>query len=264
MKITVLGTGTSVGVPIPGCKCATCTSESSKDKRLRCSIIIQVPNKDSTINIVVDTGPDFRQQMLRADVEKLDAVLFTHSHADHIMGLDDLRSYNFVSKSAVDIYCTDECLESIKKTFWYIFNPDPNYQGGPLAKIKTNQIHANTIFNVSDLKITPLSLKHGRMDVLGFKIGNFAYCTDCNFIPEETYEELKNIDVIILDGLRHRPHMTHFTFDGALQALDKIQPKKAYLTHISHDSLHEETNQYLKENSSIDVELAYDNLEILL
>lgn len=226
MKATFLGTGTSQGVPVIACKCETCRSGDPKDNRLRTSLLIETEE----VNIVIDTGPDFRQQMLREDVEKLHAVLFTHEHRDHIAGLDDIRSFNFLQKKPMDIYCEDRILKALKYEYPYIF-AEKKYPGIP--QINVNLINDQE-FKIRDLKITPIRVMHYKLPVLGFRIGDMAYITDANFISEQEKEKLYGVKYLIINALRKEKHVSHFTLSEAIEIIEEISPKRAYLTHISH------------------------------
>jgi phosphoribosyl 1,2-cyclic phosphate phosphodiesterase len=203
MKITFLGTGTSQGVPVIACKCEVCLSKNLKDKRLRSSVLIEFQNK----TIVIDTGPDFRQQMLRESVEKLDAVLFTHAHKDHVAGLDDIRSFNFRSKKPMDIYCTNDVLNALRMEYSYIFS-EKTYPGVP--KVNVNIIENNN-FYIDDIEIQPIKALHYKLPVLGFRIKNFIYLTDLSEINSTEKRKMINADVIVLDSLRKEPHLSHLS-----------------------------------------------------
>ncbi|MCI0449790.1 MAG: MBL fold metallo-hydrolase [Chlorobi bacterium] len=257
MKVIILGSGTSQGVPIVGCKCAACTSTNPKDKRLRVSAYIEaeIPKEnDKYLRLLIDTSPDFRQQMLINNVVDIDAILFTHYHIDHIMGLDDIRQINQLHKKTVDVYANGETLERIKQTFSYIFDKN-TYRGGGIPKINVKEIGLDK-FSISGVEITPIEYRHGPATVYGFRIGDFAYMTDCNKIPEKEYEKLKNLKVLVLDALRYRPHPTHFSIDEAIEASQKIGAAQTYFTHITHDVIHDKANQRLPKG----IELAYDRL----
>jgi phosphoribosyl 1,2-cyclic phosphate phosphodiesterase len=252
LKITVLGSGTSSGVPTISCDCPTCTSNDPKDKRLRCSLLIE--NGDTSF--VIDTSTDFRQQMLRAKVKKLDAIVFTHHHFDHIGGFDDIRAFNYTSHKAVPIYLNIKTYKELYRTFIYAFEK-PEQLGGGVPLIEINIIDKQP-FLIKDIEITPIPLMHGKMEVLGYRIGNFAYCTDTNFIPESSYELLKGLDVLILGALRYKTHPTHFNLEEAITAADRIGAKQTYLTHIAHKIKHSDCQKELPKNIS----LAYDDLEL--
>ncbi len=253
LVIDFLGTGTSQGVPVIGCQCDVCLSVNPKDKRLRTSIAIR---KNDT-QIVVDTGPDFRQQMLRAKIGKLDALLYTHEHKDHIAGMDDIRSYNYLSQKAMPIYCTAQVLKSLEREYHYVFDEKLAYPGIP--KVTTNIISKDESFKVGDIKVDPIEVMHLKLPVLGFRIDNFTYITDANFISEREKEKIKGTEVLVLNALRQEKHISHFNLNEALDLINEIKPKKAYLTHLSHlMGTHEEVSKLLPGN----VELAFDGLKI--
>lgn len=251
LKLTFLGTGTSQGVPIIACKCPVCLSKNPKDKRLRSSVLIHVDGQ----NLVIDSGPDFRYQMLRAKVENISAILFTHEHKDHTAGLDDIRAFNWVNKKAVSIYAEKRVQESLKMEFSYVF-ADFKYPGIP----QMNLIDLNNEpFQINGTKILPIRVKHFKLPVYGFRIGDLAYITDANYISSEEKEKLKGLKVLVLNALRKEKHISHFTLSEALEVIRELQPEKAYLTHISHQmGFHDEVEAELPEN----VFLAYDELEI--
>ncbi|WP_462248128.1 MBL fold metallo-hydrolase [Ekhidna sp.] len=253
MKVIFLGTGTSQGVPVIGCKCKVCTSIDHRDNRLRSSIFVQYGD----LNIVVDTGPDFRQQMLRARINKLDAVLFTHSHKDHTAGMDDIRSYNFLQKRDMPVYATEFTLERLKEEFSYIF-AEKKYPGVP--QIATNAITKEP-FEVNGQRIIPIEVMHYKMPVLGFRFGDFTYITDANYISDEEKEKIKGSKVIVLNALQKKQHISHYSLSEALEVLQELNPEKAYLTHIGHFmGLHSEVSNELPEN----IEIAWDGLELTI
>lgn len=253
LRIVFLGTGTSIGVPIISCDCEVCVSVNPKDKRLRTSVMLSYRDK----NIVIDCGPDFRMQMLNAHVQNLEAILLTHEHRDHIAGLDDVRAFNYIKKRSVKLFLSDRVLKSVQIEFPYIFDPG-DYQGGPKLDL---QFVENKTFQVAGLSVIPLPVLHGDMPVYGFRIGDFSYITDANFIPEETMEKIKGSKVLVLNALRKRKHPTHFCLSEALDIIEKVKPEKAYLTHLGHYiGLHNEVNLTLPPH----VELAYDGLQIEL
>jgi len=252
LLIKFLGTGTSHGIPVVGCNCKTCTSNNPKNSRMRSSIFIEVNNTD----ILIDTSPEARLQMLANDITNIDLVLFTHAHADHIMGFDDIRVINWLTGESVPCYGNKETMDKIKNIFDYIFDP---YQiGGGIPQVTLNPIKSKFEFN--NISIIPLKVKHGELDVLGYKIKNMAYITDCSYIPDSTFKKLKNIDLLIIDALRLKEHPTHMNLEEAIEVVKKINPKKAYFTHISHEMEHEYTNKKLPVN----LELAYDKLVVKL
>lgn len=252
MKIKIVGSGTSQGIPIIGCKCETCLSDNPKDKRLRASAYIEV----NGVKILIDTSIDFRQQMLRAEITDLDAVLFTHHHVDHIFGMDDLRQINQRHKKFIDIYGNKLTLNEIKITFRYALDEElKSYWCVPLVNF--NYI-SNKNFTVRGVEVIPIEVYHGRIKIFGYRIGNFAYITDASKIPEDEMEKLYNLDVLILNSLRRASHPTHFNLEQATEIALKVKPKKAYFTHITHDLKHDEINAILPEN----IELGYDGLEL--
>ncbi len=251
MKVTFLGTGTSQGVPVIGCSCEVCCSLDYRDKRLRSSVHLDIDGQ----SMVIDTGPDFRQQMLRENISKLDAVILTHAHRDHTAGLDDVRAYNFLQSMNMPVYGTTETLNQIMTDFAYIFGPD-NYPGLPRLDLRT--ITENT-FTINNISITPLPILHLKLPVLGFRVGDFSYITDANFIPDATYEKLKDTKVLVINALQREHHISHFNLNEAIDIVKKINPGKAYFTHISHKmGLHAEVSKELPENIS----LAVDGLQV--
>ena len=256
MKVTILGSGTSQGVPIVGCKCPGCISKNPKDKRLRVSIFIEsdVKINNKPLRILVDTSPDFRQQMLSNNITDIDAVLYTHYHIDHIMGLDDIRQINQLHNKHVELYANHETAGRIKQTFSYIFDEN-TFKGGGIPLVNLHEIDLNP-FDVFGQKVIPIEYQHGPTKVYGFRIGDLAYMTDCNFIPEEEYEKLKGLKVLILDALRYRPHQTHFSIDEAVEAAQRINAGQTYFTHMTHDVVHDVANKKLPSR----IELAYDGL----
>ncbi len=251
MKVTFLGTGTSQGVPVIGCTCEVCRSLDYRDKRLRSSVHLDILGQ----SLVIDTGPDFRQQMLRENINKLDAVILTHAHRDHTSGIDDVRAYNFLQSITMPVYATADTLSQIKNDFAYIFGPD-NYPG--LPRLDVHAITENP-FAINNITITPLPVLHLKLPVMGFRVGNFSYITDASFIPEATYEKLKGTKILVLNALQREKHISHFNLTEALENVKKINPEKAYFTHISHKmGLHAEVSKKLPESIS----LAVDGLQV--
>ncbi|GIV34228.1 MAG: MBL fold metallo-hydrolase [Chitinophagales bacterium] len=253
MEVVFLGTGTSGGVPMVGCYTGVCLSDNPKDKRLRSSVLLHVNGK----TIVIDCGPDFRQQMLREQVRKIDAIVFTHSHKDHTGGLDDIRGFNYVLKKAIPLYMDAETEKAIRRQYDYIFG-NSDYPGVPKVEIHN---FGNEPFWVEGVRFIPIEALHYRMRVYAFRIGDFTYVTDANFIAPQEKEKIKGSRVLVLNALRKEPHISHFTLSQALELVDELKPEKAYLTHISHQlGYHEEVNRSLPAG----VELAYDGLRITL
>lgn len=253
MKITFLGTGTSQGVPVIGCSCEVCRSVDYRDKRLRVSVHLQVNDK----SIIIDSGPDFRQQVLRERIATLDALVFTHEHKDHTAGLDDIRAYNFTQKKDMPLYGEERVLEQLKREFAYIF-ADYKYPGIPQVQLCPI---SEEPFEVEGIPFTPIRVKHYKLPVLGFRVGDFTYITDANFISAEEKEKIKGSKVVVLNALRKEPHISHFSLQEAVELLEELKPERAYLTHISHLlGLHREVEQELPDF----IRLAYDGLQIEL
>lgn len=267
MKVTILGSGTSTGVPVPGCRCRVCTSADPHDKRLRTAAFVELPPAGAgrpALGLLIDAGPDMRQQVLRAGIMQISAVLLTHTHADHIFGIDDLRSFNYTAGGPIPLYATEPSTRELKRIFQYIFLPDPEYRGSRPAQLQLSEIIPGREFEIEGRAVQPLPLLHGGLPVTGFRIGDFAYLTDCSEIPAETRRLLAGTRIIILDGLRERPHPTHFSHAQALAEIEKIGPEQAFLTHITHEVLHAEADAKLRELSGGIVGLAYDGLTLEL
>jgi len=226
LTITFLGTGTSSGVPMIACDCEVCQSPDKKDKRLRSSILV----RSALTTLIVDTGPDFRYQMLRENVKHLDAVLLTHPHKDHLAGLDDIRAFNFFSRQPMPIYADSLTEEAVRRDFYYAFS-DTKYPGIPELSMNTLDLEP---FMVGDISILPIPVWHLKMPVLGFRFGKFAYITDANRIEEDSMEKLKGTEVLVLNALRKQPHISHFNLEEAIEIARKLEVKKVYFTHISH------------------------------
>ena len=249
MRLTFLGTGTSHGVPSIGCECATCLSTDPHDNRLRPSIYLQT----ARAGVLVDAGPDLRQQALRHNIRRVDAIVFTHGHADHILGIDDVRRFNALMKGAVPCYGNPETLEDIRRTFGYVFAPDAP-KGGGIPMLQLCPITGP--FSVGDLELRPVPIMHGRKPILGFRAGSLAYLTDCNALADEAWPMLEGLDVLVLDALRERPHPTHFSLNEAVAVAGRIGARRTYFTHMCHDLPHEATNVRLPAG----MQLAYDGL----
>lgn len=253
MNITFLGTGTSQGVPVIGCSCEVCTSLDFRDKRLRSSVQVEVLNQ----SFVIDTGPDFRQQMLRERVKRIDAILFTHAHRDHTAGLDDVRAYNFMQKMDMPVYGRQQVLDQLKIEYAYAFVKD-SYPGIP--RLLLNLIEEDS-FVINGVQVMPLPVLHLKLPVLGFRFENFSYITDANYIPDGTMEKLKGTEILVLNALQREPHISHFNLKEALSMIERISPKKTFLTHISHKlGRHADVSKELPAN----VMLAYDGMQLTL
>ena len=253
MEITILGTGTSQGVPVIACNCDVCKSSDSKDKRLRSSISVNVDDN----YVVIDTGPDFRQQMLRENIQNIDAVLYTHHHKDHVAGLDDIRAYNFRWKKKMQLYCTESVSNALQREFPYIFE-EYKYPGIP--KVEINIIR-NKTFKIGNTSILPIEAKHYKMPVFGYRIKDFVYLTDVSYINEIEKQKMRGARVIVLDALRKEKHISHFNLEQAVGLLLELKPEKAYLTHISHLM-----GKYADVNKDLPsfISLAYDGQKITL
>ncbi len=254
LKITVLGSGTSMGVPSLGCHCPVCSSKDPHDNRLRPSLLLSRNGQ----HVVIDTTPDFRQQGLRARVDRLDAVLLTHGHADHIMGFDDIRPYNLRQQAVLPIYANEETFRILRRAFAYVFDGKPKLSSIP----SVNLIEAKAPFALIGITFTPIPMLHGDMEVLGFRFGRAAYLTDFSSLPDSSFAFLNDLDELIIDALRDIPHPMHQTVDQALALIKKLNPRRAWFTHIAHDLPHAETNERLRKLGYDNVRLAYDGLEI--
>ena len=253
-EMILLGTGTSVGVPVIGCGCDVCTSRERRNQRTRCAAVMGLPEGV----LLIDTPPDLRFQLLREQIGVVQAVAFTHEHADHLYGMDDLRLFQFYLQGPVPIYCEPIVEHRIRHVFDYAFSDQEPTHAGATPQLKFHRIGLDP-FQVLGATIIPIRLDHGpRFKVLGFRVGNIAYCTDTNRIPPESLERLQNLDVLILDGLRYAPHPTHFHLEAAIEAAEQIQAKRTFFTHVSHDLEYHATNAQLPPG----MELAYDGLRI--
>ena len=253
LKLTVLGSGTSVGVPSIGCHCSVCTSTDPRDNRMRPSVLLEFQEH----GVVIDTTPDFRTQALRFQMSRLDAILLTHPHADHIMGLDDVRPFNFRQGTVIPVFGSEDSIEAVRRCFPYVFNDAPQESTRP--RLSTHILNGDP-FELLGNMVTPILLHHGKGRVFGFRIGKLAYLTDHSEIPQESMAKLHGLDVLFLDALRYKPHPTHSTVQQSLAIVDQLQPKRAFFTHICHDLAHERTESMLPAH----VRLAYDGLEVMI
>ena len=251
LRITVLGSGTSMGVPTIGCHCDVCNSSDPRDNRLRPSILVRYGGR----NVLIDTTPDFRTQALRAKINRLDAILFTHEHADHIMGLDDVRPFNFRQKNSIPIFGSAETLAAIRRSFQYIF--DERMPESSIPKLDVHTLNGEA-FDLFGLQIRPLRLLHGRGVVYGYRFGAAAYLTDHSEVPRESLDQLRGLDVLFLDALRHKPHPTHSTVERSIGIAEQLSPRRTYFTHICHELPHARTEIDLPPH----IRLAYDGLEL--
>jgi len=254
MKVTFLGSGTSSGVPTIGCECSVCTSSDPRDKRLRPSIWLQENDR----SIVIDTSSDFRQQCLRAGLKTLDAVVYTHHHYDHIAGFDDLRAFNFKTGRTIPIYTMPETLGQIQQVFSYAFRQN-TVRESSVPLITVHEI-LEAPFSIGGIELLPIHLRHGSMRVNGYRIGDFAYCTDCNTITDEGMERLRGVRTMVLDALRHTEHATHFSLSQAITMAEQIQAEHTYFTHIAHEICHADVEEELPSG----MHLAYDGLELIV
>ena len=252
MRITFLGTGTSSGVPVIACECATCRSDDPRDKRWRPSLALAL--EDGT-SVLIDASPDLRAQALRFRLKRVDAILLTHAHADHVLGLDDVRIYNFRQGGAIPCYGAARTLARVRRMFDYVFDP-ATPRGGGLPQLALREVAGP--FSLGGGTVIPVPLMHGTLPVLGFRIGAFAYLTDCNAIPDASWPLLEGLEVLVLDALRHKAHRTHFTVEQAVEAARRIGARRTLFTHMTHDLPHAATCEALPEGMS----LAYDGLEI--
>jgi phosphoribosyl 1,2-cyclic phosphate phosphodiesterase len=251
LKVTFLGTGTSIGVPVITCDCPVCISEDQRDKRMRTSAMLEV----NGLTFVIDCGPDFRHQMLRQHVMNLDAVVFTHEHRDHIAGLDDVRAFNYVLNKKIDIYGTPQVMEAIRTEFPYIFS-ESRYFGAPQLTIHPID---NQPFTIQGVEFIPIQVIHEKLPVTGFRVGDFTYITDASYISDAELEKVKGSKVVVINALRNSKHISHFSVNEAVAILEKLQPEAGFLTHLSHFvGLHEEVNKKLPGF----IKLAYDGLEV--
>jgi len=252
ISVRVLGSGTSSGVPVIGCECPVCKSDDIRNRRMRSSISIECDGKW----FLVDCSIDFRQQMLNWPMPRIDAVLVTHTHSDHINGLDDLRVYNYRQRKSIPLYSSPRFLDDIKTRFHYCFRPFQ--RGGGIPSIDLQPVQAGNPLQIAGVEVTPVGIDHGKLPILGFRIGSFAYLTDCSGIPEDSLTLLEGVEVLIISGLRHTPHPTHFTLEQSCEAVGPIGAREVWFTHIADELDHEQTNAILPEG----MQLAHDGLEL--
>ncbi len=252
MKLTFLGTGTSSGIPIIGCTCKVCLSKDFRDKRQRCATLLQIGDQ----NILIDGGPDIRNQLIKERVQYIDGVIITHSHFDHVFGLDDLRPFTF--NNNIPLYADSNSMKDIKKVFPYIFDQTNVQIGGGLTQFDDIIVNPYEEFKIDDTTVLPLSIMHGRLPILGYKIGNLAYLTDVKTLPEKTIQMIQGVDTLVLNCLRPRLHPTHLNFDEALNYIKQINPKRTYFIHMDHEISHQEWENILPDN----VYVSYDGLQI--
>ncbi len=257
LSITLLGTGTSSGVPLIGCTCAVCTSHDPRDNRDRAGAMIQYTDDNGADRtVLIDTTPELRRQVIRHGVMRIDGVVYTHNHADHVFGIDDLRRFNAVQNQPIDIYAEPHVNDWLRHTFTYIFNTAHNVNKSFVPTLLLNPIEPGEPTRIAGRAWLPLRLMHGRLPILGYRVGDIAYCTDVSSIPPETWPLLADLDILVIDGLRYRHHPTHLTVGQAIEIIDQLQPRRAYLTHIAHDIKHADLEPKLPEH----VHLAYDGL----
>lgn len=249
LRLIVLGSGTSHGIPMIGCDCAVCTSDDPRDRRTRTSVVFSYDN----YTLLIDTPPELRLQCIACDIRRVDAILFTHFHADHITGLDDVRRFNWIQGGPITLYGDEPTLGRLQRMFPYAFIEDPDY---PSAKPELNTTVLDGPLELGGRRVIPIPLMHGPLGVFGFRIGDIAYCTDCNYVPDESRELLRDLDILVLDAVRRRPHATHFNLEQAVEEARRIGARRTYFTHIAHELKHAETNAELPAG----MELAYDGL----
>lgn len=268
LELIFLGTGTSAGIPMIGCACDVCRSTDPRDHRTRPSVLIRYPDESETIEgrrqFIVDTAFEMRLQLIRHDIRRIDGVFYTHSHADHLFGLDDLRRFNAMTDAPIEIRTELETMQKIQRVFPYIFEAHKNVQPSFVAQLLPMHVEAAVPLHLHGATWTPLRLMHGRLPILGFRVdhdaASLAYCTDVSSFPPDTYALLQDLDVLVIDGLRYRHHPTHMTVNQALAEIEQIQPKRAYLTHIAHDIKHADLESELPEH----VYLSFDGLTVAI
>lgn len=249
-QLIFLGTGTSQGVPVIGCQCPVCLSDDPRDKRTRTSLLIEYEGQ----NILIDTSIDLRQQSIREGLNHLEAVLFTHTHADHLFGLDELRQFNRLGLETIPVYASEHSCTQIRRVFPYVFSPPKVHGGIPSIDL----VEINGPFEVCGLPVQPVPIQHGRIEILGFRFGNVAYLTDCNGVPESSLPLLEGLDILVIDGLKHQIHATHFSIEEACDLADRLEARETYLVHMCHEVSHQQTSEELPGG----VQLAWDGLRV--
>lgn len=259
IRLTLLGTGTSAGVPMIGCTCEVCTSPDPRDRRDRAAAMVQyLDHEGEQATVLIDTAPELRPQMLRHRVMAIEAVVYTHNHADHVFGIDDLRRFNAVQERALDVYAEPRVIDWLHHTFAYIFESHRNVNKSFVPTLIPRPIEPAQPFELAGQTWLPMRLMHGRLPVLGFRVGAVAYCTDCSAIPPETWPLLADLDVLVIDALRYRHHPTHLTVEQALQIIEQVRPRRAYFTHIAHEIRHADLESHLPDH----VHVGYDGIAI--
>jgi phosphoribosyl 1,2-cyclic phosphate phosphodiesterase len=259
LTLTLLGTGTSAGVPMIGCTCEVCTSHDPRDHRDRAAAMVQYDDAAGRPRtVLIDTAPELRLQMIRHRVMRIDGVLYTHNHADHVFGIDDLRRFNAVQHEPIDLHAEPKVVDWLRRTYRYIFRPETNVNQSFVPMLNLHPIAPGRPFDIVGRSFLPIRLLHGRLPILGFRVGRGAYCTDVSSIPPEAWPLLRDLDVLVIDALRHRHHPTHLTVEQALEVIDQLKPARAYLTHIAHDIRHAELEPKLPDH----VHLGYDGIAI--
>jgi phosphoribosyl 1,2-cyclic phosphate phosphodiesterase len=264
LQVTVLGCGTSTGVPVIGCNCAVCSSNNPRNRRLRSSVWISsiesLDSNSASSSILFDATPDFRTQALTSGIKQLDGVFFSHAHADHVLGIEDLRILSFSHPDGLPVYGSEQTLEEIKKMFAYIFSPAKHHEGGKVANLRPQVILPGETIIIGDISVQAIPIFHGNLPIFGYRIGSFFYATDCSYIPEDSFSYLSGVSTLLIDGLRYEPHPTHFSVKESIAVSNRIKPNKTYLTHMAHSIEYESLLATLPSS----IEPAYDGLQFLI